>query len=211
MRADLGVAGFAVGTFGRLVPEKGLDVLFDAANTGADVDFHVFGSGPLLEQYRKQAGKVKVHGFREDALYFVDNRRVYGDSDVGRFFASFDPRADCLVVKLPAERVEQRRHVRIQPIDVRQAAAEQPIVGEVRGKGLMVGVECVEPHTHRPAPGVAAQIMEAARRGGVLVGKGGLYGNVLRIAPPLSITDDEADQGLRAVTEAVREAGSQEQ
>ena len=45
---------------------------------------------------------------------------------------------------------------------------------------------------------------EAAREHGVLVGKGGLYGNVLRIAPPLTLTADEAAEGLGALTAALR-------
>ena len=48
----------------------------------------------------------------------------------------------------------------------------------------------------RPRPEAAAELLEAHARRGLLIGKGGLYGNVLRIAPPLSITEDEAAEGL---------------
>jgi 4-aminobutyrate aminotransferase len=77
-----------------------------------------------------------------------------------------------------------------------------PIVAEVRGKGLMLAVELVEPGTRTPAPALAAQLQEEARRGGLLVGKGGLYGNVLRIAPPLVLTEAEADEGLEILSRA---------
>lgn len=73
------------------------------------------------------------------------------------------------------------------------------IVGDVRGKGLMIGVELVEPGTKTPAPAATALVLEHARELGVLIGKGGLYGNVLRIAPPLSLTHDEANEGLDAL------------
>jgi 4-aminobutyrate aminotransferase-like enzyme len=48
--------------------------------------------------------------------------------------------------------------------------------------------------------------MEAAKDKGLLIGKGGLYGNTLRIAPPLSITEDEADEGLNILEAAIASA-----
>jgi len=81
-----------------------------------------------------------------------------------------------------------------------------PHIGEVRGKGLMIGVELVEPGTKNPAVPLTAEIMEQARANGLLVGKGGLLGNVLRIAPPLSLTEEEAAEGLELLSSAVRQA-----
>ena len=80
-------------------------------------------------------------------------------------------------------------------------------MGDVRAKGLMLAVELVEPGTTTPAPALAAHLQEEARRGGLLVGKGGLYGNVLRIAPPLILTEAEADEGLRLLAHALHHAG----
>ena len=81
------------------------------------------------------------------------------------------------------------------------------IVGEVRGKGLMIGVELVQPGGTEPNAAAAGQIMEKAREGGLLIGKGGLYGNALRIAPPLSLTEDEATEGYEILEKAIEEAG----
>jgi 4-aminobutyrate aminotransferase len=81
------------------------------------------------------------------------------------------------------------------------------IIGEVRGKGLMIGVELVEPGTKTPNAAAAGVIMEKARQGGLLIGKGGLYGNALRIAPPLSLTQEEADEGYTILERAIEEAG----
>ena len=82
-------------------------------------------------------------------------------------------------------------------------ADETEIVGEVRGKGLMIGIELVGAGGTDPAPQHAATVMEEARKEGLLVGKGGLYGNVLRVAPPLTLTEDEADQGLEKLSTAI--------
>ncbi|GIU93270.1 MAG: aminotransferase [Acidimicrobiia bacterium] len=78
-----------------------------------------------------------------------------------------------------------------------------PIVGDVRGKGLMIGVELVRPGGKEPNPEATSAVMEETRRRGLLVGKGGLYGNVLRIAPPLTLTEEEADEGYRILEEAI--------
>jgi 4-aminobutyrate aminotransferase len=85
-------------------------------------------------------------------------------------------------------------------------AEEVPNIGDVRGKGLMLGVEFVRPGSKDPDAPITARVMEAARAGGLLIGKGGLFGNVLRIAPPLSITAEEATEGLEILGDAVRRA-----
>ncbi|GAA3223221.1 aspartate aminotransferase family protein [Pseudonocardia petroleophila] len=88
-------------------------------------------------------------------------------------------------------------------------ALGSPVVGDVRGKGLMLGVELVRPGTGTPgdpAPEIATAVLEGCKRRGLLVGKGGLHGNVLRIAPPLTLTADEAAEGLAALLAAIEEA-----
>ena len=70
-----------------------------------------------------------------------------------------------------------------------------PAIGDVRGKGLMVAVELVEPGSKTPDPELTARLMEAAKSEGLLIGKGGSFGNALRIAPPLTITTEEIDEG----------------
>jgi 4-aminobutyrate aminotransferase len=77
------------------------------------------------------------------------------------------------------------------------------IVGGVRGKGLMIGVELIRPGSSAPSPRAAALVLEEARSRGVLIGKGGLYGNVLRIAPPLSVSHQQAEEALAVLGDAV--------
>jgi 4-aminobutyrate aminotransferase len=83
---------------------------------------------------------------------------------------------------------------------------ENAAVAEVRGKGLMIGIELVRPGTKEPAPAAAGAVIEEARRRGLLVGKGGLHGNCLRVAPPLSITEEEADEGFAILAESLKAA-----
>lgn len=86
---------------------------------------------------------------------------------------------------------------------LRAIAGRAPIVGEVRGKGLMIGVELVRPGTRDADPAAAGAVLERARAGGLLIGKGGLYGNVLRISPPMTVTDEEADEALGVLDAAL--------
>lgn len=78
-------------------------------------------------------------------------------------------------------------------------------VGDVRGKGLMLGVEFADPD-RTPRPEIATAALERCRAHGLLVGKGGLYGNVLRIAPPLTVTTDEIEEGGATLVRAISEA-----
>ncbi|WP_436697750.1 aspartate aminotransferase family protein [Nocardioides sp. BYT-33-1] len=84
-------------------------------------------------------------------------------------------------------------------------AAENPVVGEVRGMGLMLGVELVRPGSRDVAPEAAVACLEIARRRGLLIGRGGLYGNVLRITPPMSVTREEAREALAILRESLAE------
>ncbi|GAA4550103.1 aspartate aminotransferase family protein [Pseudonocardia xishanensis] len=76
-------------------------------------------------------------------------------------------------------------------------ALDLPHVLDVRGKGLMIGVEL-------DTAARAVAVLQSCKDRGLLVGKGGLRGDVLRIAPPLSLTADEAHEGLAILVEALR-------
>ncbi|HEY6748111.1 MAG TPA: aspartate aminotransferase family protein [Mycobacteriales bacterium] len=79
---------------------------------------------------------------------------------------------------------------------LRDLGEDDDAVGDVRGKGLMAAIELVKPGTDTPDVAAAARLMEETRARGLLVGKGGKYGNVVRMAPPLTLTEAEADEGL---------------
>jgi len=87
---------------------------------------------------------------------------------------------------------------------LREAVAPLDAIGEVRGKGLMFAVDLVDPGTGAPSPALATRALEEARERGLLIGKGGLYGHALRMAPPMNITEAEAKEGLGLLTDALR-------
>ncbi|MBK8913202.1 MAG: aspartate aminotransferase family protein [Phycisphaerales bacterium] len=73
-------------------------------------------------------------------------------------------------------------------------AERHALIGEVRGIGLMLGVELVRDRaTREPAGAATAAVLELARERGLLLGRGGLFGNVLRIKPPMCLTRDDCD------------------
>lgn len=81
-------------------------------------------------------------------------------------------------------------------------------VGEVRGMGLMRALELVEdPGTREPSPRRARQVLEAARDEGVLVGLGGLHGQVIRVGPSLLISKEEIQEGLERLERAFERVG----
>jgi 4-aminobutyrate aminotransferase len=97
-------------------------------------------------------------------------------------------------------RMGHRLRDRLQPV-----VDATPWIAELRGKGLMLAIEAVHPDSNQPNGPAAAQLMEITKREGLLVGKGGLYGNVLRIAPPLTVTEEEIDEAADIIVKAIAE------
>jgi 4-aminobutyrate aminotransferase len=81
-----------------------------------------------------------------------------------------------------------------------------PLIGDVRGKGLMQGVEMVrDRRTREPATKEIAHLFEATRERGLLIGKGGIYGNTVRLTPPLIASKNDVDQALEILDYAFAE------
>jgi len=79
-----------------------------------------------------------------------------------------------------------------------------PLIGDVRGKGLMQGIEFVaDRKTKEPAPKAVNHLFEETRSRGMLIGKGGLYGNVIRLAPPMTATEEHVDEALAILDHAL--------
>jgi len=87
---------------------------------------------------------------------------------------------------------------------LREIQPKNVAIGEVRGLGLMIGIEIVEDaESKAPAAAAAGKIKAAVREKGILIGIGGAFGNVLRIQPPLTISDDELEKVLAAIKEVL--------
>ncbi|MGH7539239.1 MAG: aspartate aminotransferase family protein [Gemmatimonadales bacterium] len=83
---------------------------------------------------------------------------------------------------------------------LQELQAGHRLIGDVRGMGLMLGVELVRDRaTKEPAKEETLEILERTRELGVLIGKGGLFGNVLRIKPPMCVTAADVDYGLEVL------------
>ncbi len=90
-----------------------------------------------------------------------------------------------------------------------ELAKHHQLIGDVRGMGLMLGVELVRDRTTKePAKTETLALLEAAREMGVLIGKGGLEGNVLRIKPPMCITAEDADFTIDVLDRALTAVAS---
>ncbi|MGP4000242.1 aspartate aminotransferase family protein [Streptomyces sp. 8N706] len=91
---------------------------------------------------------------------------------------------------------------------LRAVAAGLPVVREVRGRGLMIGIELIDADGS-PSPHAATLALEYARENGLLIGKGGREGNALRIAPPLSLSIAEAEEGAEMLGAALQRVQSE--
>ncbi len=87
--------------------------------------------------------------------------------------------------------------------------AKYPFIGDVRGKGLMQALELVEDRkTKEPAAKRTHRIAEATRREGLLIGKGGLYGNIIRLGPPMLLEEREVDECLTILDRVFETSGA---
>ncbi len=83
-------------------------------------------------------------------------------------------------------------------------AERHPQIGEVRGRGAMIGIELVaDPQTREPAPDLVEEVVRQSRRNGVITLPAGFYRNVIRLLPPLNLSAEDCERGLTAFEAAV--------
>jgi 4-aminobutyrate aminotransferase-like enzyme len=91
---------------------------------------------------------------------------------------------------------------------LRDLEKKYPIIGEVRGRGLMIGVELVKDRKSKAYhPEAANRMLESMRERGVLIGKGGRFGNILRVQPPLIFSSDDVAEFLKAIDASFKDLG----
>lgn len=89
-------------------------------------------------------------------------------------------------------------------VGLRELMKQHKLIGDVRGRGLLIGIELVkDKKTKEYAKEKTIELIELCKDKGLLVGKGGLFGNVIRIAPALSINKKQADFLLKVIDESL--------
>jgi 4-aminobutyrate aminotransferase / (S)-3-amino-2-methylpropionate transaminase / 5-aminovalerate transaminase len=104
--------------------------------------------------------------------------------------------------KLPARATETGNYAMGK---LRELQKRNSLIGDVRGLGLMIGVELVKDADKTPATAEAESIKEICLQKGLLIGVGGVHGNVIRFQPPLVITKEQIDKAIGIFTEALAE------
>jgi alanine-glyoxylate transaminase/(R)-3-amino-2-methylpropionate-pyruvate transaminase len=85
-----------------------------------------------------------------------------------------------------------------------QLKEKHNVIGDVRGKGLMLGIELVKDRvTKEPAKAECTEVLEACREMGLLLGKGGLHGQTIRFSPPMCIHRQDADFIVEVLDQAL--------
>jgi 4-aminobutyrate aminotransferase-like enzyme/Ser/Thr protein kinase RdoA (MazF antagonist) len=133
-------------------------------------------------------------------------------SPTGEFFSTFGGNPVAMAAALAVLEVMDDERVVSRAAAVgeylagllREVAARAPVIGEVRGIGLAIGVEIVRPGTMEPDAATARDIVEGMRGRGVLIGTTGRHGNALKIRPPLVFQREHADQLVAALEAAVQ-------
>lgn len=204
-----GVGGFTIppdgllGRFREVLAERGVYFVADEVQSGwGRTGEHFWG--------------IEAHGFVPDAMTFAKGlgngvgvagvvasaelMAAVGANSISTFGGNPLAMRAALATLDYVERHDLQANAKVVGARVKEGieriAKAHETIGEVRGRGLMIGVELVRPGTTDPDPAAASGVLEAARGAGLLIGKGGLYGNVLRIAPPLTLSAAEADDGV---------------
>jgi 4-aminobutyrate aminotransferase len=211
-----GVGGFATppdgmfGRFGKELANRGILFISDEVQTGwGRTGEHFWG--------------YQAHGIVPDMLTFAKGvgngitlagvvaRAEIMDTIKVLQFSTFGGNPLSAVAGAATLRTVQQEDLQgnARAMGERFAAAMAPVadatpwIAEMRGRGLMWAFEMCHPGTTEPDKVRTMEFHEACRRHGLLVGKGGLYGNVIRLSPMLNVTAAELDEGIAALTDAI--------
>ena len=216
-----GVGGFATppdGFFGRLqkvLSNHGILFVSDEVQTGwGRTGEHFWG--------------YQAHDIVPDMLTFAKGvgngitlagivaRAEISDTITGHSFSTFGGNPLSAAAGLATLRYSKANNLKANALAMGQrlTAGLQPVVdrvewiAELRGKGLMQAIEMVQSNTNDPDPDRANAILEGCKDRSLLVGKGGLYGNVIRITPMLDVSEHEIDEGIAAIVDTINSIDS---
>ena len=127
-------------------------------------------------------------------------KRIYSSSSPGRAVLAAVDHDRCQQVSLAiGDRL-------VRGLKKIQKSNANSVIGDVRGSGLMLGIDLVsDSKTKEANPAAAAAVSESLKQKGILIGKGGLRGNVLRVKPPMCWSEGDADFFLEAFGESLQE------
>ena len=213
-----GVGGFATppdgmfGRFGKELSNRGILFISDEVQTGWGRTgehfwgYQAHGIVPDMLTFAKGVGNgITLAGVVARAE-IMDTIKVLNFSTFGG-----NPLSAAAGIATLRTVQEQNLQGNAKLMGERFAAAMQPVadatpwIAEMRGRGLMWAFEICEPGSDEPDKARTGEFHEACKRHGLLVGKGGLYGNVIRLAPMLNVTADEMDEGTAALTAAIHD------
>ncbi|CAI5439460.1 unnamed protein product [Caenorhabditis angaria] len=131
------------------------------------------------------------------------NRSLYFNTYGGNPLASAVGKA---VLEVIEEEKLQENSANVGDYFLKQLdSLSESAIGDVRGKGLMIGVELIDEQGKPLAAAKTAAIFEDTKNKGLLIGKGGIHGNVLRIKPPMCITKKDVDFAVDVISKSIKQ------
>lgn len=181
-----------------VIDPHGILLVLDEVQTGFCRTGYLFAIEPeQVEPDLMALGKGIANGLPLSAL--ITRPEISAAFRPGDHLSTFGGNPVCCAAALAAIGFYRREKLARQALrkgdwllgELRRRTRGNRRVGDIRGRGLMLGIELVEDKSKTPAPERAGKVRAACRDAGLLIGIGGLFGNVLRIQPPLVITDDQ--------------------
>lgn len=211
----LGVGGFALppdGLFGRfkeVLDQRGILFIADEVQTGwgrlgeTFWGFAAHGVTPDLVTFAKGLGNGLAIGGVVGRGDIID---CFAANSISTFGGNPLATRGALANLDYLEKHELQANARSQGATLmaglKKLQQKHAFIGEVRGKGLMIGIELVNAD-RSPSKDKTKRLLEETKKRGLLIGMGGFYGNVIRLAPPLSVTAEECRRALAIIEESL--------